>query len=138
MKEGPRRMIRNFLQRFMYGRYGSDALSFFLLGCYVVLYLISYLADLPALYLVADVLLLWGFFRILSRNYERRRAENAAFLRLAGPVIRRFKLRRCARRDRDYCYFTCPHCKQMLRAPKGKGKIHVTCRTCGTVFEKTT
>ena len=88
--------------------------------------------------LAALAVLVWDLFRMFSRNPARRRAENAAFLRLAGPVIRWFKLRRCARRDRDYCYFTCPHCKQMLRAPKGKGKIHVTCRTCGTVFEKTT
>ena len=131
-------MIRNFLQRFMYGRYGSDALSFFLLGCYAALYVLSLLTGWDILFLVGDVLILWGLFRILSRNYERRRAENAAFLRLAGPFIRWFKLRRCARRDPDYCYFTCPQCKQMLRAPKGKGKIHVTCRSCGTVFEQKT
>lgn len=122
----------------MYGRYGSDQLSFFLLAAYVILYLISTLTHIWPLYYVADVLLLWGFFRILSRNYDKRRAENAAFLRVAGPAIQWFKLRRCIYRDKDHCYFCCPNCKQQLRAPKGKGKIHVTCRNCGTVFEKKT
>lgn len=131
-------VIRNFLQRVMYGRYGSDQLSFFLLGVYVLLYFISSFARLPVLSYVGTVLLLWGFFRILSRNYDKRRAENAAFLKVAGPVIRWFKLRRCIRRDKEHCYFTCPNCKQQLRAPRGKGKIHVTCRNCGTVFEKKT
>ena len=122
----------------MYGRYGSDQLSLFLLGVYVVLYLISTLTHFAVLYYVATALLLWGFFRILSRNYDKRRAENAAFLKVAGPTIRWCKLRRCILRDKDHCYFTCPNCKQQLRAPRGKGKIHVTCRNCGTVFEKKT
>lgn len=134
-------MIRNMLQRFMYGRYGCDALSLFLLGVYVVLYLVSSLVRLRVFYildLIGTALLLWGFFRILSRNYDRRRAENAAFLKVAGPVIQFVKLRRCIHRDKEHCYFSCPTCKQMLRAPRGKGKIHVTCRNCGTVFEKKT
>ena len=122
----------------MYGRYGSDQLSLFLLGVYVVLYLISSFTHFAVLYYVATALLLWGFFRILSRNYDKRRAENAAFLKVAGPTIRWCKLRRCILRDKDHCYFTCPNCKQQLRAPRGKGKIHVTCRNCGTVSEKKT
>ena len=36
-------VIRDFLQRVMYGRYGSDQLSFFLLGVYVLLYFIKLL-----------------------------------------------------------------------------------------------
>ena len=122
----------------MSGRYGSDELSFVLLMLYLGVCIFAMFTHLRIFQLLGLAIILWAFFRILSRNIPARRAENAAFLRLAGPVIRWFKLRRCARRDRDYCYFTCPHCKQMLRAPKGKGKIHVTCRSCGTVFEQKT
>ena len=136
MKEGPRRMIRNFLQRFMYGRYGSDALSFFLLGCYVVLYLISYLADLPALYLVADVLLLWGFFRILSRNYERRRAENAAFLGFLSRTGANRRARRARRQDKEHRYYRCKQCGAIMRVPRGVGKIEITCPKCGAKLTK--
>ena len=87
---------------------------------------------------LAILLLAWCLFRMLSRNFEKRRAENAAFLRAVGPFLRWYKLRRCIHRDKEHCYFTCPNCKQQLRVPRGKGKIHVTCRNCGTVFEKKT
>ena len=36
-------MIRNAIQRFMYGRYGTDQLNLALLGLYLVLYLVSVL-----------------------------------------------------------------------------------------------
>ena len=29
-------------------------------------------------------------------------------------------------------------CSQMLRVPRGKGKISITCRNCGTVFQEKT
>jgi hypothetical protein len=131
-------LIRNFLQRLMVGRYGGDQLSKTLLVAYLVLYLAGLLSHAQWLYYASILLLAWGLFRMLSRNYERRSAENAAFLRAVQPGVRWFRLRQCAHRDKEHCYFTCPTCKQQLRAPRGKGKIHVTCRSCGTVFEKKT
>ena len=35
-----------------------------------------------------------------------------------------------------YRYFKCPECKQKMRAPKGRGKIKVTCKHCHTQFVK--
>lgn len=40
--------------------------------------------------------------------------------------------------DREHKYFRCPNCGQMLRVPKGKGKISISCRNCGTTFQKKT
>ena len=46
-------------------------------------------------------------------------------------------LRSYLNRDRkNYVYFKCPTCKQLLRAPKGRGKIRVTCSRCTSKFEK--
>ena len=72
----------------MYGRYGGDQLSWFLLIVYVVLLLLSGLPHLGILSWVALLVLAWSFFRMFSRRYDRRRAENARFLALAGPAIR--------------------------------------------------
>ena len=33
-------------------------------------------------------------------------------------------------------YFSCPHCRQQVRVPKGRGKISITCPKCGTQFIK--
>lgn len=129
-------MIRNWVQRFMYGRYGSDQLNVFLLVAYVVLMLLSGLPGLGLLETIALVLIIWSVFRLLSRNYAARRAENAKFLKLAGPVIRWYRLRRTILRDKEHRYFRCPNCGQQLRVPKGKGKITVTCRGCGASFQE--
>lgn len=129
-------MIRKALQRFLYGRYGSDQLNIFLLGAYLVLLLLSTLPGLAVLELIALALMVWSLFRILSRNYAARRAENAKFLKMAGPVIRWYRLRRTILRDKEHRYFKCPNCGQQLRVPKGKGKITVTCRGCGASFQE--
>ena len=120
----------------MYGRYGSDHLSFFLLFLYVVLIFISALPHMAWISWLALAVLLWNLFRMFSRRIDRRRAENARFLALFGPFIRWFKMRRTIHRDKDHRYFKCPNCGQYLRVPRGKGKITVNCRNCGASFEE--
>ena len=129
-------MIRNALQRFMYGRYGSDQLNLFLLVAYLILLLLSGLPGLGGLELVSFAMMAYALFRTLSRNHGARRAENMKFLKLAGPVIRWYRLRRTILRDKEHRYFKCPNCGQQLRVPKGKGKITVTCRGCGVSFQE--
>jgi len=129
-------MIRNALQRFMYGRYGSDQLNIFLLAAYLVLLLLSGLPGLRLLETVSFALMVWSLFRMLSRNYAARRRENAKFLKVAGPAIRWWRLRRTILRDKEHRYFKCPKCGQQLRVPKGKGKITVHCRGCGASFQE--
>ena len=125
----------NWLRRMMYGRYGGDQLSWFLLAVYVLLSLLSGLPYLGILSWAALAVLVWSFYRMFSRRYDRRRAENARFLSLAGPAIRWVKMRRTILRDREHRYFRCPNCGQYLRVPRGKGRITINCRSCGVSFE---
>ncbi len=131
-------MFRNALQRFLYGRYGNDPLNAALIVLYLVLYLVSSAARVVLLYWVSLAVLFWALFRMFSRNTPRRRAENARFMAFADPALRWLRLRRTIRRDKEHCYFKCPNCGQQLRVPKGKGKITVTCRSCGASFQETT
>ncbi|MDY4660807.1 MAG: hypothetical protein SO459_05315 [Pseudoflavonifractor capillosus] len=126
----------NWLQRFMYGRYGVDQFSMFLIAVYLVLYLVGSLLRLGFLSWLSLLVAAYALFRLFSRNISRRRAENAKFMQLAGPAIRWVRLRRTIHRDKDHRYFKCPNCGQQLRVPKGKGKITVTCRSCGASFEE--
>ena len=128
----------NWLQRFMYGRYGNDQLNLVLMGLYLVLYLISSLFRVDSLALLATVLPAIMLLRMLSRHPEKRRAENAKFLELVRPIVRWYNVKKCRRQDREHCYFRCPSCGQQLRVPKGKGKLSITCRSCGVSFEKKT
>ena len=129
-------MIRSAIQRFMYGRYGSDQLGVFLLCLYLLLYLIYALTGLLPFYWLSLICVALGLFRVLSRNHARRRQENARFMRLFGPALQWLRLRRTIHRDKDHRYFRCPNCGQQLRVPRGKGKITVTCRSCGASFEE--
>ena len=129
-------MIRNAIQRFMYGRYGNDPLNLFLMALYLLLYLAFVFTRFEPLYWAGFLLLTLTFFRLLSRNIDRRREENAKFMRAAGPVLSWLRLRRNIHRDKEHVYFKCPNCGQQLRVPRGKGKITVTCRGCGASFQE--
>ncbi|RHR08110.1 hypothetical protein DWX58_09805 [Pseudoflavonifractor sp. AF19-9AC] len=129
-------MIRNAIQRFMYGRYGTDPLNLFFLVLYVLTYFAFALTRFEPLYWVSLVLIFICLFRLLSRNIPRRRAENAKFLQLTTPAVRWFRLQRTIRRDKEHRYFKCPNCGQQLRVPRGKGRITVTCRGCGATFQE--
>lgn len=126
------------MRRMMEGRYGSDQLGMALLGCYVVLYLFSRIFHSRLLSWLGLAALLWGFYRMFSRQIERRRAENLRFLETVAPLVRKYNVNKCRRQDREHCYFKCPNCGQQLRVPKGKGLLSITCRNCGVNFEKKT
>ena len=129
-------MIRSFLSRFMAGRYGTDQLNNTMIITYVVLYLISIFTRWSVLYWIALVLVFVTLFRTMSRQLDRRRAENAKFLQLVRPMNRKFKNLKVRVRDKDHRYFKCPNCKQQMRVPRGKGRITVHCRSCGATFEE--
>ena len=128
--------MANGLRSFMAGRYGTDQLNTALMIAYLALYLISILSGWSILYWVALVLVLVTLFRCLSRQIDRRRAEDAKFLQLVRPVRRKFKNMMARIRDKDHRYFKCPNCKQQMRVPRGKGRITVHCRSCGATFEE--
>ena len=128
----------NFIQQLLYGRYGWDQLNFCLTGTALVLYLLDLALDLSVLYVLYLLCIVAALYRMLSRNYARRRAENTKFLTVAGPAIRWFKLQRTIHRDKEHRYFKCPNCGQQLRVPRGKGKVTITCRNCGVSFDEKT
>ena len=129
-------MVRGWLSRFMAGRYGGDQLNLFLIALYLVLYVVFLFTRLLVLELLGTVTLVVSLFRSLSRNIERRRAENARFLQLVRPIQRWWTTSRARAHDKEHRYFKCPNCGQNMRVPRGKGRITVHCRACGAAFEE--
>lgn len=126
------RKIGDAIRRFMSGRYGTDRLNQALLGGAIVLLLIGWLGGkavswLSFLSFVAYIPLIWSIVRMYSRNIEARRRENAAFLRFWNRL-----------RDKQYRYFRCPGCRQVVRVPRGKGRINIRCPKCSRQFIKKT
>jgi len=78
------------------------------------------------------LVIIYSYYRALSRNLTKRHAENEWYVTYVGSHLRALK-----QRDyKNYRYFKCPGCGQTLRAPKGRGKIRVTCSRCHNIFEK--
>lgn len=127
-----------WLQKFMYGRYGSDALSLAILILYIVLYILAQVFWWPVVAWLSLLLLFWSFFRMFSRNTAARYKENQKFLSVFRAVKRFFTGNSQRRKDKDHRYFKCPGCKNVLRVPKGKGKIQITCPVCRREFVKKT
>lgn len=132
--------------RLMAGRYGVDQLTRFISGASLVCIVLStFLRSLwkgrisGLLFWICIALLGWSYYRMFSRNYSRRRAENERYLSLRNRVLSRFRLHKeCFRQRKDYVFYRCPGCRQLVRVPRGKGKIRITCRRCGFSFEKKT
>ena len=128
--------MKAWFQRFMSGRYGFDQLNGFLCILYLILVVLgAWLSGF--LYWLGLALLLWCYYRIFSRNIQKRYAENMKYLSLQNQAkdwLARQKLRFDQRKV--YRYFKCPHCRQSIRVPRGRGRISITCPKCGTSFIK--
>lgn len=131
--------FRQRLARFFWGRYGIDQLYYALLLLYVVLAVILAfpisLIVRALLSVLQSVVVVYIFFRILSRNHAARRRENDAFLKVWKPVKNKLVLLKNVIRDfKGYRYRTCPNCKATLRLPKRKGEHNVVCPCCKQRF----
>ena len=135
--------FRQWLGRVMAGRYGTDQLNRFLTVATLVLLILSLFTGGTALgklvWILALVCLVSETYRTFSRRIDRRRAENEKYLRLTrgfrgrvGDKASRFRQRK------EYRFFRCPSCRTVLRVPRGKGRLSITCRQCGERFIRKT
>ncbi len=138
MKTWLRRMGER-IARFMYGRYGDDTLNRVLLLVSLIFLLIGYIPHMWIFTIFSALLLAWTMFRCYSRNIAKRQRELQVWLRFWSRIGGFFALMRNRWRDRKtHRYFKCSKCKAVLRVPRGKGMIDVTCPRCATVTVKKT
>ena len=133
--------FREKLQRFMIGRYGMDQLGRFLFGVLCVLVVLNLFIRFGPLGLLVNALelavIILLYFRMFSRNVNRRWQENQAYLRMQFYVSEYFKkLRFRFSEGRKYRIFKCPSCGQKVRIPRGHGRVSIHCPKCGTDFIK--
>lgn len=128
------------LQRALQGRYGVDELSRFLsITGLLALFLSSLSSTLSFLYLLALLLITWSFYRSFSKNYAKRFAERAQYLKLSKPMIQQWSLLKRKWQDRKtHKYYGCPGCKTQVRIkkPEMHHNITITCPRCSTTFKK--
>jgi hypothetical protein len=128
--------LKQAFYRFMYGRYGNDALNNFLTVFYLILVVFNLLLGSYTVYLSSLVLIFIIFFRMLSRNIDKRRKENQKFLNIKYRFTQFFKERsRRFKERKTHVYKSCPACKATLRLPRKKGKHTCCCPKCKNSFK---
>lgn len=128
--------MNKFNQRiyaFMQGRYGLDGFGRFLfILSLVVMFIGALFSPLRLLYFAGFVILIYAWYRVMSKNVSKRYQENVRFNGLIE------KYRKDSNQRKLYKIFKCPNCTQKIRVPKGKGKICIKCPKCRIEFIKKT
>lgn len=127
--------MKEKVQRFMIGRYGFDELSKISLLLTIALMAASMFTRNRVVYTVSLVLLIYSYWRALSKNIAKRQQENQKFLNIRYQGIakwNKFKSRQAQKKI--YRFYKCPQCEQMVRVPKGRGRICITCPKCQAEF----
>lgn len=128
--------LLNFLNKIFAGRNGLDSLANVCLWGSLIVMLLSNFIGVDwlrvALYWLSWAGIIYAYFRIFSRNLYKRRAENRAFETWKNQMKQRWTQRK------THKFYRCPKCRTVLRVPKGKGKISITCRSCGEKFVRKT
>ena len=103
--------MREKLARFMVGRNGNDQLNLFLMGLALALLLIAAIFNDSLgriAYVLVFALLGYAYFRMFSRNIQKRQEENGKYIRARYRFSAAMRLRRERWVQRkDYKFFTC-------------------------------
>lgn len=75
-----------WFQNFMRGRYGVDQLSFAILVLYFIVTMIGMIMQNSMITYLSTILIIWCWFRILSRKTYKRSAENTLYLQKTYPI----------------------------------------------------
>ena len=131
----------------MKNSYGFDRLSRDMLFFAVILdiFALLFYGQVAGLILcsASAIIAACTLFRILSTNVNKRTSELRGYEIILGSIKSFFqklfnRSKNDAKKHAAYKYLRCPNCKKKLRAARGKGRIRVTCSSCGTQFQKRT
>ena len=135
--------FRERLFRLLSGRYGMDELNKFLFWTYIILYVGLCIVDIfvsspfiGIFYILLTALMIYLFYRMLSRSIYVRQSENRKFLKARNAVVEWFRLQRNKLRDcKTHVYRRCPNCKAVLRLKRVKGSHRAACPRCANRFD---
>ncbi len=145
------------LYRMMQGRYGNDEFSQFLMIAGIVVIFASNFLRIGLLHTIGWVMLFYAYFRVMSRNIPKRQQENFKFLQMKAKFLggrnkntsakSSWKQKRAQKQQQadysqkqqqadveNYNYYRCRNCGQIVRVPKGKGTVKITCPECKNTF----
>lgn len=138
-------MFREDMKIVMSKRCGLDELSNFIMLIGFVFVVVALFTQNAIFTGVGALFVVMAYLRIFSKKVDKRRKENSFYMKYMGNVVNfirliKLKIKMAIRsmKDKEYVYFVCGTCKQVIRLPKGKNKVSVRCPKCGTTYVKRT
>lgn len=121
--------IGNNIKRFflnLYRRsYGMDDLNKLLIILYFGSSVINLFVKNMIVYWLGFAFFILFLLRYFSSNKVARVEENRTYRKFIKYIKLKWQYRKTHR------IYICKNCKQLIRLPKGQGKIESTCPTCG-------
>lgn len=127
--------MREKLYQFMSGRNGLDELARLHSWLVLILLLIGLFTRVGLFSILALALMIYMYFRVLSRNTAKRYEENQKYLNFRYErTVQWNKFKKRMGQRKNYRFYRCPTCRQEVRVPKGHGKIEISCPKCRETF----
>lgn len=134
--------MRNFWDNLKYkiacwmqGRYGTDELNSALFVFFLVFWVISLITGKSLFYLIGTLGLVYSLYRSFSRDHLKRSEERLWYLKKIESIKRWFRqLKQRWQQRNTHKFFRCKQCGALIRVPKGKGQVEITCPKCGNKF----
>ncbi|MGN0436959.1 MAG: hypothetical protein ACI4F4_00425 [Lachnospiraceae bacterium] len=138
-------MLREDMKDVMSRRGGLDELNNFIMLVGFVFIVISLLTQKGIFTILGALFVVICYYRMFSKKLEKRHKENDFYMRYMGTVVNFVRLQKLklkmfvkSKKDKEYVYFVCSTCRQVIRVPKGKNKVSIRCPKCGATFIKRT
>lgn len=129
------RSFKEIIAGYFAGRNGFDSICGAAMLTYLVLALINLFAGSVLLWFVNALLIIYVWFRVLSKNVYSRQKESSIFnSKLSGLRTACKRRVRMWKERKDYVFKKCPYCKNILRLKRVKGKHSVRCPCCNGCF----
>lgn len=122
-------------KKFMNGRYGMDDFNRIIAIVFLVIAIIS---AATTWFLLIPAVILFGYFmfRLISKDKEKRKAEDLKFKQILNRIYNWFALQiKKIKNHKTTRYITCPGCKTVSSLPAKKGNFTLICPKCGTRFK---
>ena len=131
------RKLQYAFARMMQGRNGVDNLGYAALWTGLIISLLDGFIGSGLLSLLGTALYVYSVWRMFSRKLEKRAEENRRYVTFSTTwktKVRQYFMR--LKNSREFKYFRCPQCKQLIRLKRGSGERMVHCPKCHHEFHQ--
>ena len=129
------RKMQYAFARMMQGRNGVDNLGDTTLWAGLIVNLLDSFIGTGILSLLGMALYVYSVWRMFSRNVEKRAEENRRYVTFSTTwttKVKQYFMR--LKNSREFKYFRCPQCRQLIRLKRGSGERMVHCLKCKNDF----